>query len=106
MSRPMILYFHPSDAGGYIVCDARNRHHAAANEKELWQLLDRLSKDKTLPAAKIAESNDFIGIAAGLARRALPKHVDLVDAAEPAAHSLSALGPVLGPMIDRLRGDR
>lgn len=84
------------------MCDARKRHHAAANEKELWQLLDRLSRDETLPAAKVTESNDLIGIAAGLARRALPKHTDLVDAAEPAAHSLSALGP----MIQRLRGDR
>lgn len=96
--KSILLMFEESE-DGFIVHDSARRSHRVTTPDELWALLQTLTADPKLPASKIAASNDTVGIGAGLLRRLLPRHTDLVDAAEPAAHSLAALGPV----INRLR---
>lgn len=90
-----ILSFEPDGAGGYYVLDARSQRHHVKDERDLWQLLAQLSTDDDLPRTKVEQHNNVVGVVAGVMRRIVPNHAELVDAAEPLAHQVTAVVPVV-----------
>ncbi len=79
------------DRNGFVIADARQREHHAADEQSLGHLIAMLTLDDALPKVVTEEHHDMVGLIAGLARRFVPGRADLVDAAEPMAHHVASL---------------
>ena len=94
MKAPILISV-AEDANGYVVTDGRGREHHAIDAARLGPLIVELMADPSLPRAKVEKRNDFVGIVAGLARRVVPQHAELVDAAEPVGHQLTTIAPMI-----------
>ncbi len=79
------------DANGYVVTDSRGRMHHAIDEERLGALMSQLLADDTLPQSRIQKQNGIVGLLAGVARRVMPRHAEIVDAAEPVGHQLAPI---------------
>lgn len=82
------------DNGEFIVEDARGQRHVIDRER-LGQLVIDLMLDPTMPRVQPEKRSDIVGIVAAVARRVIPRHSDIVDAAEPVGHQLTALTPIV-----------
>ena len=93
------------DASGFVVTDSRGRTHHAVDEERLGALVTQLLADDTMPQSRIQKQNGVVGLLAGVARRVVPRHAEIVDAAEPVGHQLTALAPIVHRRWLAWRGD-
>lgn len=87
----LLLKVSDDGRGGYVVTDPNNQEYFAADEVSLGRVVARLLADPSIPRMTEQRQDPIVGLVASIARRALPKHRDILDMSEPLAHHVTEI---------------